>query len=222
LFNALVEGMVALLNWLYHVTQYVGIANYGLAIILLTILIKLVLYPLTRAQMHSMAVMQQLQPRVKEIQARYGRKDPQKMQKAIMELYREHRVNPMAGCLPLLIQLPILFALYKALLGFDYVNPEHARFLWVPTLSGRDPYFILPLLAGVTTYWQSRLTTSPADATQRVLLITMPIFIAWISTTVPAGLALYWVVFSVVGAVQQHWINRQIPHLGKGVAKDEG
>ncbi|MBC7293102.1 MAG: membrane protein insertase YidC, partial [Thermoleophilia bacterium] len=136
--------------------------------------------------------------------------------------YREHRVNPMAGCLPLLIQLPILFALYKALLGFNYLNPEHARFLWVPTLSGKDPYFILPVLAGASTYWQSRLTSSPTDPTQRMLLITMPVFIAWISTTVPAGLVLYWVVFSVVGALQQLWINRQIPQLKKGVARDEG
>ncbi|MGB9803836.1 YidC/Oxa1 family membrane protein insertase [Desulfofundulus sp.] len=209
MFQALVNGMSALLNWLYHLTELAHVANYGLAIILLTILVKIVLYPLSVKQMRSMVIMQQLAPRVKEIQERYSNKDPQKMQQKIMELYREHNVNPMAGCLPLLIQMPILIALYRALLHFKYAVPAHAKFLWVQNLSQvGDPYFILPVLAGLTTYVQSRMTTNMADPTQRTMLMIMPIFIAWISSTVPAGLALYWVVFNAAGIVQQYLVNR--------------
>ncbi|MCL6557307.1 MAG: YidC/Oxa1 family membrane protein insertase [Firmicutes bacterium] len=206
--------MTALLNWLYQFTEMIHLANYGLAIILLTILIKIALYPLSVKQMRSMVIMQQLAPRVKEIQERYRNKDPQKMQQKIMELYREHNVNPMAGCLPLLIQMPILIALYQALLHFNYADPAHARFLWVQNLSQvGDPYFILPLLAGLTTYVQSRMTTNMTDPTQRMMLIIMPIFIAWISATVPAGLALYWVTFNAVGIVQQYFVNRHTQGL---------
>ncbi len=214
MFQALVDGMTALLNWLYQFTEMIHLANYGLAIILLTILIKIILYPLSVKQMRSMVIMQQLAPRVKEIQERYRNKDPQKMQQKIMELYREHNVNPMAGCLPLLIQMPILIALYQALLHFNYADPAHARFLWVQNLSQvGDPYFILPLLAGLTTYVQARMTTNMTDPTQRMMLIIMPIFIAWISATVPAGLALYWVTFNAVGIVQQYFVNRHTQGL---------
>jgi YidC/Oxa1 family membrane protein insertase len=214
LFQALVDGMTSLLNWLYHLTEMAHIANYGLAIILLTVLIKIILYPLTVKQMRSMVVMQQLAPKIKEIQERYRNKDPQKMQQKIMELYREHNVNPMAGCLPLLIQMPILIALYRALLHFNYADPAHARFLWINNLSQvGDPYYILPLLAGLTTYVQSRMTTNMSDPTQRTMLIIMPVFIAWISATVPAGLALYWVVFNAMGIIQQYFVNRHTQGL---------
>lgn len=214
MFQALVDGMTYLLNWLYQFTVLIHLPNYGLAIILLTVLIKIALYPLTVKQMRSMVIMQQLAPKVKEIQERYRQKDPQKMQQKIMELYREHNVNPMAGCLPLLIQLPILIALYRALLYFNYADPAHARFLWIKNLSQvGDPYYILPLLAGLTTYVLSRMTTNMSDPTQRTMLIVMPIFIAWISATVPAGLALYWVVFNAVGIVQQYFVNKHTQGL---------
>lgn len=214
MFQALVDGMTHLLNWLYQFTVLIHLPNYGLAIILLTVLIKVALYPLTVKQMRSMVVMQQLAPKVKEIQERYRQKDPQKMQQKIMELYREHNVNPMAGCLPLLIQLPILIALYRALLYFNYADPAHARFLWIKNLSQvGDPYYILPLLAGLTTYVLSRMTTNMSDPTQRTMLVVMPVFIAWISATVPAGLALYWVVFNAVGIVQQYFVNKHTQGL---------
>lgn len=209
IFNAIIGGMTWLLNWLYQLTVTVGVPNYGIAIILLTVIIKMALYPLSYKQMKSMLAMQQIQPKVKEIQDKWKNKDPKKMQQLIMELYKEHNVNPAAGCLPLLVQMPILIALYRSLYAFPYANPAHASFLWVHNLSDKDPYFILPLLAGVTTYLQSKLTTSSSDPTQRMMLITMPVFIAWISSTVPAGLALYWVVFNVVGGAQQYYINKQ-------------
>jgi len=202
--------MTAILNWLYGLTVNFGIPSYGLAIILLTILIKMVLYPLTHKQMHSMIEMQKIQPKVKEIQNKYKEKDPKKMQEKVMELYKEHGVNPMAGCLPLLVQMPILIALYQALIKYKFVDVTHASFFWVSSLSDKDTYFVLPVLAGVTTYIQSKMTTSMADPTQRAMLLTMPVFIGWISSTVPAGLALYWVVFNITGIVQQYFINKQV------------
>lgn len=223
MFQALVDGITAMLNWLYHLTVTAHLPNYGLAIILLTVLIKMVLYPLSIKQMRSMVLMQQVAPQVKEIQEKYKNKDPQKMQQKIMELYKQYDINPMAGCLPLLIQMPILIALYRALLHFNYTDPEHARFLWLQSLSQiGDPYYILPVLAGVTTFIQSRMTTNMTDPTQRIMLITMPLFIAWISATVPAGLALYWVVFNVVGIVQQYFVNRHTQGLKEAFSQGGG
>jgi len=210
IYYAIVDGMTWLLNWLYQFTVSAGVPSYGIAIILLTVLIKTLLYPLTNKQMKSMLSMQQLQPKVKEIQDKWKAKDQKKMQQMIMDLYKENNVNPAAGCLPLLVQMPILLALYKSLFAFPYLNEAHASFIWVQNLSARDPYFILPVLAGVTTFFQSKMTTTTNDPTQRMMLYTMPVFIAWISGTVPAGLALYWVVFNVVGIIQQVFINKQM------------
>lgn len=201
--------MAWLLNNLYYFTSSVGLPSYALAIILLTILIKVVLYPLTQKQMKSMMGMQRIQPKIKEIQDKWKKKDPKKMQEEIMKLYKEHNINPAAGCLPLLIQMPILIALYRSLFTFDYVNPAHATFFWLPNLSDKDPFFILPVLAGVTTYFQSKMTMTGNDPTQRMMMYTMPVFIGWISTTIPAGLVLYWVVFNLASIVQQYFINKQ-------------
>nr|WP_243119674.1 YidC/Oxa1 family membrane protein insertase [Pelotomaculum propionicicum] len=209
MFNAIVNGMTWLLEMLYSLTVAIGLPNYGLAIILLTILIKLILYPLTQKQMKSMLAMQQLQPKIKEIQDKWKNKDPKKAQEQVMQLYKENNVNPAAGCLPLLIQMPILIALYRSLFSFPYTNAAHASFFWIQNLSDKDPYYILPVLAGVTTYLQSKLTTSSNDPTQKMMLYTMPVFIAWVSATVPAGLALYWATFNVASAVQQYFVNKQ-------------
>ena len=222
MFQSLVDGMTYLINLCYIFTNIIGLPNYGLAIIFLTVLIKLVLYPLTLKQMRSMAVMQQLAPKVKEIQAKYKEKDPQKMQKKIMELYQEKNVNPLAGCLPMLIQLPILIALYRALLHFDYSNPAHANFFWISSLSQMGDYlYILPVLAGVSTYFQTQMTMTTNDPTQKIMLFTMPIFIAWICTTVPAGLALYWVILNILGIIQQYFINKQMIGI-KEAASESG
>ena len=207
IFNAIVDGMTWLLNWLYQITGSFGLANYGIAIILLTVLIKVVLYPLTKKQMKSMLAMQQLQPKVKEIQDKWKDRDPEKMQQMIMDLYKENNVNPASGCLPLLVQMPILFALYRSLFDFPYINEAHASFIWVHNLSATDSLYILPLLAGVTTFFQSKMTMMSTEPTQRMMLYTMPLFIAWVSASVPAGLALYWVVFNIVGIIQQYFIN---------------
>jgi len=225
----MVGGMVALINWLYQLSSAVGLPSYAVAIILLTVLVKIVLYPLTRAQMRSMIGLQQIQPEIRKIQEKY--KDKQEQQQKIMELYREKKVNPMAGCLPMLIQLPILIALYRALYTFDYAVPAHAGLFWIKSLSETDPLYILPVLAGLTTYIQSKLTmirpagveAAPgAEQTQKVMLVIMPVFIAWISMQLPAGLALYWVTFNVMGSIQQVFINRQlVPAAAPAPVKEE-
>lgn len=216
LFQSLVDAMTFLTHWLYGLTDSIGLPSYGLAIILLTILIKLVLYPLNQKQMVSMKRMQEIQPKIKELQEKYKNKDQQKMQQKMMELYKEHNVNPMAGCLPILVQMPILIALYRSLLHIEFKNIEHAGFIWINSLSDKDPFFILPVLAGVTTYMQSKLTVSTVDQTQRMMLYMMPVFLAWISTTVPSGLVLYWVVFNILGFAQQFLVNRQVEQAKEG------
>lgn len=220
-FEYIKTGMTDLLNLLYGFTVQLGVPSYALAIIILTVFIKMVLYPLSKKQMRSMVMMQKLAPQIKEIQDKYKGKDPQKMQQMIMELYKENNVNPMAGCLPLLIQMPILIALYRALYGFQFHNPAHAHFLWVNSL--KDVHDIpLAILAAATTFMQSKLTTNTQDQTQRTMLYMMPLFIGWISYTVPAGLALYWVVFNVVGAIQQWFINKETLRIKEGVTGVEG
>ena len=223
MFQSLVDGMSYLMNLLFSFTAMIHLPNYGLAIILLTVLIKIALYPLSAKQMRSMVLMQQLAPKVKEMQEKYKEKDPQKMQKKIMELYQQNKVNPMSGCLPLIVQLPILIALYRALLYFKYTNPAYAGFLWISNLSQvGDHLFILPLLAGVTTYLQSKMTMTTNDPTQRIMLYTMPVFIVYICTTVPAGLSLYWVVFNIMGIIQQYFVNKQIAGIKEAITESGG
>lgn len=220
-FQSLVNAMTSLINWLYNFTDIIGVPSYALAIILLTLLIKIVLFPLTQKQMTSMRKMQEIQPKLKEVQERYKKKDPKKMQQKMMELYKEHNVNPAAGCLPILVQMPILIALFRSLnnTNFPFINETHAGFFWIDKLTHVDHLFILPVLAALTTYLQTRLTTSPTDQTQKMMLYTMPLFIGWISTTVPAGLVLYWAAFNALGYAQQLFVNKQIRQAKEGVAE---
>ncbi|GAV24074.1 membrane protein [Carboxydothermus islandicus] len=211
----LIDAITWILNNLYLFTKSIGIPSYALAIILLTILIKIILYPLNHAQMKSMKVMQELQPKMQEIQKKY-KNDPQKQQQALMELYKEYGVNPMSGCLPLLIQLPILIALYQALYRFQYLNPAHAKFFWISNISHKDPYFILPILAALTTYIQSKMTMpSGNDPNQKVMLYVMPLMIGWIAMTLPAGLGIYWVMLNIMGIIQQYFINKSTHKNGE-------
>lgn len=214
---SLVNGMRHIIDSLYTFTATIGFPSYALAIVLLTILIKVLLFPLTKKQMRSMKMMQKLAPEVKKIQDKYKKKDPQKMQMKVMELYKENKVSPFSGCLPILIQMPILIALYRALLNYNFINKEHA-YLFTIYLAEKDPTFILAILAAVSTFFLSKLTSNTEDSTQRTMLYMMPLFIGWIAATVPAGLALYWVVFNVVGAIQQYYINKKVLATDKEVA----
>lgn len=189
--------------------------NYGLAIIILTVLIRLVILPLTASQTRAMKKMQELQPEIQKLQKKY-RNDPQRLNQETMALWREHKVNPLSGCLPILIQLPILWAFFAALRGYDFrADPA---FLWLPDLSAPDPV-ILPLLTALTTYWMTRMTTpATADPSQRVMLYVMPVFLGWVTRTFPAGLAVYWVTSNVFSIVQQYFLNWADRRTVKGEA----
>lgn len=210
-FGSLLSPIESILRFvlqsLYGLTSVVGLETYGAAIILLTILVKMLLYPLTVKQVRSMKAMQEIAPKMKKIQEKY-KKDPQVMQQKIAALYQETGVNPLAGCLPLIIQMPILMGMYYALYNFDYPTPEAASFLWLPTMSEPDPLYILPVLSALTTFLQQKQTTTEMNQQMKIMMFVMPLFIGWISLTFPSGLVLYWVTMNIVQIGQQWWMYR--------------
>jgi len=186
--------------------QWTG--SYGVAVILLTVAVKALLYPLTHQQFKSMRDMQKIQPHMKELQEKYKDK-PEELQKRMMGLYKEHKVNPLGGCLPLLVQMPILFMLYSAVLSFKAAFATEG-FLWVHNLA--KPDIPLLLLYAVSLYLSSKMTvTDPSQAqTQKTMAIMMPFlftFMAWIYKW-PAAFILYWLVFNVLSTVQQYFVMR--------------
>lgn len=218
--SILVDFISDTIKTLYGFTGSLGIPNYGLAIIIFTVLLKLILLPLTVKQVNSMRKMQELQPRIQEIQKKH-KDNPQKSQQMVMEIYQKEKVNPFAGCLPLLVQMPILFALFSALRYFfdpavhPEVNLEHATFVWITNL-GQPDLYVLPLLTAVATFAQQWFSmVNKNDQTQKTFLYIMPVFMGWISRSFPSGLALYWVVYSVVSAVEYLLIRRST-----GIAKE--
>lgn len=208
--------MQAVLQFFYGITQTLGFANYGLAIILLTIVIKMVLYPLTAKQVKSMKSMSELQPKIKALQEKY-KGNPEKVNKEVANMYKESGVNPLAGCLPLLVQMPILLAMFWAIKDFKYVGDT--SFLWITNLaqtSPSDPYYILPVLAAVTTYIQSKQTTMESSGQQaKMMLYIMPLFIGYITIGFPAGLGIYWVMSNIIQIMQQWWMYRKEPVQGE-------
>lgn len=207
MWHAFVQWFTNVINLTYIFTGHIGLPSYGLAIIFMTIAIKLVLFPFTQQQLKSARGMQTIQPKLKYVQEKY-KNDPETMQKKVMELYKENGINPLGGCLPLIIQMPIFLAFYQSLYKFQFKVAADARFLWIPNIGKPDPYFILAILAAVTTYLQQRVSmVDTKDPTQRSMLYFMPIFMAWISYKMPAGLPLYWVVFNILGIIQQLYIN---------------
>ena len=202
------------LESLHSLTDLAGVGSYGLAIILLTVIIKMLLYPLTVKQVKSMKAMQELSPKMKKIQEKY-KDNPQVMQQKVGALYKEAGVNPLAGCLPLVIQMPILMGMYYALYNFSYPSLEAAQFLWLPSMSEADPLYILPVLSAFTTFLQQKMTTTEMNQQMKIMMTVMPIFIGWISLTFPSGLVLYWVTMNVVQIAQQWWMYR-----GEGTKKE--
>lgn len=205
LFHPLVLLIGSALEILHQLTGAVGLHSYGFAIILLTVLVKGFLYPLTAKQVRSMKEMQAIQPQMKKLQEQY-KNNPQLMQQKIAELYKESGVNPLAGCLPLLIQMPILMGMFYTLQGFEYAGEP--SFLWLPSLSHPDPYYILPILSAATTWFQSKQTASESNSQMKIMLIFMPLFIGWISLKFASGLVLYWVTMNLVQIAQQWWMYR--------------
>ena len=214
LFSPIEEILGFVLQLLYDLTDVAGFGSYGAAIILLTILVKVCLYPLTVKQIKSMKAMQELSPKMKAIQEKY-KNNPQVMQQKIGKLYQDAGVNPLAGCLPLLIQMPILMGMYYALFNFQYPTPEAAMFLWLPSMSEADPWHILPILAAVTTYVQTAQTSDMSNTQMKMMAYFMPLFIGWIGWSFASGLVLYWVSMNCCQIVQQWWMYRGKEKPGK-------
>lgn len=207
IFEPIENIMHALITYLYYLTEITGVGSYGVAIILLTVLVKLLLYPLTRKQLQSMKAMQEIQPKLKKLQEKY-KDNPQVMQQKLAKIYQDAGVNPLAGCLPLLIQMPILMGMYYTLYNFDYGAVEPS-FLWLPSLSQTDPLYILPILAMLTTYLQQKFSGTEPNQQMKIFMVIMPLFIGWISLNFPAGLVLYWVTMNIMQILQQIWITRR-------------
>lgn len=153
-----------------------------------------------------MAQMAKLQPELKKLQDKYKDK-PEVMQRKLMEMYSREGVQPLAGCLPLLMQMPILMAMYYALYNFDY-GGNAPSFLWLENLSTPDALYILPLLSAATTYLQQKITTVEQTPQMRIMQVIMPLFILWISLQFPSGLVLYWTTMNVMQIIQQLWLRR--------------
>ena len=202
--------ILLLLNWVYH---HVG--NYGVAIILLTVVSKVLFYPLTVKSMRSMKAMQALQPQINALRNKY-KSDPQRLQRETMDLYREHKVNPLGGCLPMIAQVPIFYALYLALsVSVDLQNATFLCFgrlfgvnLWICDLASHDPTYVLPVLMGVTMFMQQKMTPTAGDPRQAKMMLIMPFMFTFFFLNLPAGLVLYWTVSNVLQILQQWYMDR--------------
>ena len=186
--------------------------NYGIAIILITVLIKFVFYPLTFQSSKQMAAMQRLQPVMKNLQKKY-KDDPKKLQEETLNLYKREKVSHFGGCLPMIIQIPIFIGLFLALKGEKFVNAVQnagggGSFIWLSNLSLPDPTFIMVVLIVITTYLMQR--TMPSAQQNMAMNIVMPAFIGFISLPFPSGLQLYWVASNIVTALQQIYIFRKL------------
>lgn len=222
-----------LLIWLFDL-----VGNFGVAIIGLTIIVRLFMYPVAQKQFASMAGMRAVQPKMKELQDRY-KDDKPKMQQELMKLYQEEKINPLAGCLPILLQIPIFFALYKILMLS--VEMRHQPFiLWLKDLSAPDPLTpinlfgllpftppafiaigVLPILLGITMWLMQRLNPQPMDEVQKQVFAIMPWFLMFIMAPFAAGLQLYWVVSNLISIAQQKWLYSRHPILKEQMAKEE-
>jgi YidC/Oxa1 family membrane protein insertase len=198
--------LLAKLHWL--------IGNWGWAIIALVLLIKLAMFKLSEAQYKSFAKLRAVQPRLEALKERYG-DDKQQYQMAMMELYKKEKINPAGGCLPLLVQIPIFFALYRVLL--ESVELRHAPwFGWIHSLSDQDPYYVLPALNMIVMFVTQKLTPSPGmDPMQKRMMQIMPLAFGVMFAFFPAGLVLYWVTNGALGLLQQWWLMRK--HGGPSV-----
>ena len=198
---------------LYQVTVTIGFPSYALAIILISILLKIILFPLMQKQMKSTMNMQEVQPKLEYLQKKY-KNNPEKMNEEVMKLYKEYNINPMAGCLPLLIQMPILIGLFGALRQYNFDPIEHATFFWIPNLAEKDPLFILPILVALTMFLQQKISMSatPSAAenpTMKTMLYIMPAMMLFVCWQMPSGLCLYWAFFSILSIIQQFFMNKQ-------------
>ncbi|WP_092066023.1 membrane protein insertase YidC [Desulfonauticus submarinus] len=209
-FDFIAKPLIEVLNFFYKYTH-----NYGIAIILLTILIKLLFWPLSNKSYKSMNQMKKLQPLMAEIREKY-KDDRQKMNEEMMRLYKTYKVNPAGGCMPMLIQIPVFFGLYQGLLGA--IELRHAAFIshlpftnliWLADLSAKDPYYITPLIMGATMFIQQKMTPAPGDPTQAKMMLFMPIIFTFLFLNFPSGLVIYWLVNNILSIAQQWWMMKK-------------
>ena len=188
---------------------YRYIHNYGIAIIILTVLIKILFWPLTHTSFKSMKDMQKIQPEINKLKEQYKDKK-EELNKKILELYRTHKVNPLGGCLPLVLQIPVFFSLYRVLL--DSIELRHANFIsfWINDLSGKDPTYFSPLLMGASMFIQQKMTPTTGDPAQAKMMLFMPVIFTFMFLNFPSGLVLYWLVNNVLSIGQQMYINKRI------------
>jgi len=217
----LLQPIQGALEWVVIFLYNNVIANYGIVIILLTIIVRIVLTPLTLSQTRSMAKMQRLQPQLQEIQKKY-KGDKQKIQQETMEFYKKNNVNPLAGCLPLILQMPVFFALFRVLrepsviitsvLGLPYIDGianSNFTFLWLD-LNAKDPYYILPILMVATMFLSTKLTSTSSSGQNKIMMYAMPAVFGVISINLASGILIYWVTTNVWSAGQQWIVNRFI------------
>lgn len=198
--------------WLLkYIHSWVG--NWGWSIIILTLLIKAAFYKLSETSYKSMANMRKVTPRLQALKDRYG-DDKQRLNQAMMEMYKKEKINPLGGCLPILVQIPVFIALYWVLL--ESVELRQAPFmLWIDNLSAKDPYFILPLIMGVSMFIQQKLNPAPPDPMQAKIMMSLPFVFTIFFAFFPAGLVLYWVVNNIISIAQQWYITNKIEKAGK-------
>jgi len=194
------------LFWLL-IKLYGFIQNWGWSIIALTVLVKLVLYPLTRASYISMAKMKALAPKIEKLKQQCG-DDKVKLQRGMMELYRSEKVNPIGGCLPMILQIPVFIGLYWALLSS--VELRQAHFLWIKDLSLSDPYYILPAILALTMFLQTFMSPPPTDPVQAKMMRIMPVAFSVMFFFFPAGLVVYWLANNVLSITQQWYVNKHV------------
>lgn len=196
---------VAIFWVMQHIFNIIG--NWGWSIVLVTILIKLIFFKFSETSYKSMAKMRTLAPQLKAIKERYG-SDRQKMSQATMELYKKEKVNPIGGCLPMIIQIPFFIALYYVLI--EAVQLRHAPFIfWIHDLSVKDPYYILPILMGASMFLSNKLNPSMADPAQAKMMMFLPLVFTVLFASFPAGLVLYWLVNNILSVLQQWYIIRK-------------
>lgn len=183
------------------------VGNYGWAIVLLTIVIRVPFIPIVNKGQKSMKKLQELQPRMQEVKEKY-KSDPKRMQQEIMTMYKKHKVNPMGGCLPMLLQIPVFFALYKVLLiAIELRNAPWA--LWIHDLSAKDPYYVLPIVMGISMVVQQRMTPTAGDPRQQKIMMFMPVIFTFLFLNFASGLVLYWLVNNLLSIGQQLYVNRR-------------
>jgi YidC/Oxa1 family membrane protein insertase len=201
--TVLAQPLFTGLNWVHKLT-----GNWGWSIIIVTFLIKLLFYPLQQAAGRSIAKMRSVGPRMKQIQETF-KDDKEKLGRAMMELYKKEKINPLAGCLPMVVQIPVFISFYRVLL--ESVEMRQAPFLlWINDLSSRDPYFVLPLLMGGAMFAQFKLNPAPPDPMQAKIMQFMPLIMTGMMAFFPSGLTLYWLTNTVLGILQQWRVNKVV------------